>query len=190
MKNVSWFLWLFILSAVFPVNAQDADPDFCAQYSTNTRCQLNIAENESDSSDSQFDADASEIVNKLSLELLEEYLNEMGYTNVTRYKDKNLKVVMEGRTCYIYVSESGTGMSLSTSFLKEDLSLEDLNGWNKSLRYSLAYVYDTKNQGEIVIFETTLVVSGGVTKERIKNVFKAFPLLAGQFNQYILDLPK
>ena len=191
MKNFSWFLLLFVLSTVLPVNAQDADTDFCDQYPENTRCQSDTSENEASSFESKLDADASEIVDKLSLEQLEGYLNEWGYTNITRYKDKSLKVLMEGRSCLIYVSESGTGMSLSTSFLKDDIiSLEDLNDWNKSLRYSLAYIIKTENQGEVVVFETTLPVSGGVTKERVKNFFQTFPILAGQFNQYLVDLPK
>ena len=191
MKNFSWFLLLFVLSTVLPVNAQDADTDFCDQYPENTRCQSDTSENEASSSESKLDSDASEIVDKLSLEQLERYLNELGYTSVTRYDEKILKVLMEGRTCLIYVSEGGTGMSLSTSFLKEDIiSLEDLNDWNKSLRYSSAYIVKTESQGEVVVFETTLVVSGGVTKERVKNVFQTFPIRAGQFNQYLVDLPK
>ena len=143
MRNFSWLLLLFLLSTILPINAQDVDPDFCDRYPSNNRCQSDTSEDESSSSDSKFDADISETVNKLSLEQLEGYLNELGYTNVTRYNEKILKVLMEGRTCLIYLSKSGTGMSLNTSFLKEDISLEDLNDWNKSLRYSLSYIINT-----------------------------------------------
>lgn len=96
---------------------------------------------------------------------------------------------MEGRTCLIYISQSKTGMSLTSSFLKdENISLADLNDWNKSLRYSLAYAYETSSKEELIIFETTMVVGGGVTKKSVKNFLQVFPYRLALFNEYLINL--
>ena len=80
-------------------------------------------------------------------------------------------------------------MSLFSYYPKDDkTTLEVVNDWNQSLRYSFAYLYTTKKNNEVIILETNLTVTGGVTEERVKSFFVLHGDYQGFFSRYLSEL--
>ncbi|WP_108975235.1 YbjN domain-containing protein [Leptospira ryugenii] len=65
-----------------------------------------------------------------------------------------------------------------SSFTSAKPRAELVNRWNQKMRYSRAY---TDEEGRIIL-ESDLDLTGGVTRENIKDFFKKFQLLLGQFS--------
>ncbi|MDJ0745279.1 MAG: YbjN domain-containing protein [Xenococcaceae cyanobacterium MO_167.B27] len=189
MKNFSWFLLLLLLSITLSAEAQTANEDFCTRFPLNARCRENSLEKETNSSRNNFNSSENEIVDILDIEAVEKHLRELGYTNFTRNNNNSLSLLIQGRPCSVFIASNGKGMSLFSYFPKDEkTTLEVLNDWNKSLRYSFAYIYETKKNNELVILETNLTVTGGVTEERIKSFFLLHTDYQTRFSQYLAGL--
>ena len=188
----SWYL-LLLLSINLSVNtrpiyAQDASEDFCEDFPLNSRCQENDSEIETEPSPS-LNSDNSEVVDILTIEQVERYLKEIGYIDVTIDDENTLNFYIQGRLCSVFVAPNGKGMSLFSYYPKDEkTTLEVLNDWNQSLRYSFAYLYTTKKNNEVIILETNLTVTGGVTEERIKSFFILHSDYQGYFSRYLSEL--
>lgn len=189
----NWYLLLLLLSIILPVNtrpihAQDASEDFCEDFPLNSRCQENDSEIEAEPSPS-LNSDNSEVVDVLSIEQVERYLKELGYIDVTIDNESSLTLYIQGRLCSVYIAPNGKGMSLFSYFPKDEkTTLEVINQWNQSLRYSFAYLYTTKKNNEVIVLETNLTVTGGVTEERIKSFFVLHGDYQGYFGRYLSEL--
>lgn len=179
MKNLSWVLLLSLPLITWSANVQAANGDFCEKYPLNARCKQNNSENSTNSSDNK-------IVNILTLETVEQYLKELGYIEINKINETSLSLLMQGRPCTIILAKNGQGMSIGSYYPKEEkTTLEVLNDWNKSLRYSFAFIYKTKQNSEGVILETNITITGGVTEQRIKTFFRHHVSYQTYFNQYL-----
>lgn len=189
MKNFSWVLLLSLLSITLSVNAQTDNEDFCRKYPLNSICKQDNSPQKTNSSRDNLERSDSNIVDTLTLDEIEKYLREIGYVSINRLDDFSLTVMMQGRLCNIIMAKNGKGMSIGSYFPKEEnMTLEVLNDWNKSLRYSFAFLYTTKKDKEWVILETNLTVTGGVTSERIKSFFRLHTDYQTYFSQYLNQL--
>ena len=194
MKNkFSCCILLSLLTIILPINtrlinAQDTSEDFCEKFPLNSRCQENEPEIEAEPSPS-IDSSNSEIIDILTIEEVERYLKEIGYIDITRDNENSLTLYIQGRLCSVYIAPNGKGMSLFSYYPKdENTTLEVLNDWNQSLRYSFAYLYTTKKNNEVIVLETNLTVTGGVTEERIKSFFVLHGDYQGYFSRYLSEL--
>lgn len=194
MKNkFSWCILLSLLTIILPINtrlinAQNDSEDFCEKFPLNSRCQEKESEIETEPSPS-VDSSNSEIIDILTIEEVERYLKEIGYIDITRDNESSLTFYIEGRLCTVFIDPEGTGMALFSYYPKDEkTTLEVINDWNKSLRYSFAYLYTTKKNNEVIVLETNLTVAGGVTKERIKSFFVFHGVYQGYFSRYLSEL--
>ena len=187
----SWYL-LLLLSIILLVNtrsldAQDSSDDFCENFPLNSRCQENNTEEAEP--EPSLNLDDSELIDLLTIEQVERYLKEIGYIDVTIDDENTLTFYIQGRPCSVYIAPNGKGMSLFSYYPKEEkTTLEVLNEWNKSLRYSFAYLYTTEKNNEVIILETNLTVTGGVTEERVKSFFVLHSDYQGYFSRYLSEL--
>lgn len=91
-------------------------------------------------------------------------------------KPNVIAVKMEGRSVVFFVSE-GNNVQAYAGFKSPKASLNRINTWNKSKRYSRAYMDD---DGDPVI-ELDLDLAGGVTKERIADYIRTVSLSVSAF---------
>lgn len=193
--KISWYL-LSLLSIILlvntpPLNAQDSSEDFCEKFPLNSRCQENNTEETETELETEPDLNLndSEVINLLTIEQVERYLKEIGYIDITSEDENTLTFYIQGRPCSVFVAPNGKGMSLFSYYPKDEkTTLEVLNDWNKSLRYSFAYLYTTEKNNEVIILETNLTVTGGVTEERIKSFFVLHSDYQGYFSRYLSEL--
>ncbi|VEP11316.1 exported hypothetical protein [Hyella patelloides LEGE 07179] len=188
MNNLSLILLLLSLPLIsFPINAQTADDAFCEKFPLNSRCQEESAVNEDNSAPN--DSRDNQIVDLLTIDEVERYLKELGYIDVTRNNNNSLNFLMQGRPCSVFIASNGKGMSLFSYYPQDEkTTLEAINDWNKSLRYSFAYLYTTTKNDELVVLETNLTVTGGVTESRIKSFFVLHSDYQAFFGRYLSEL--
>ena len=188
----SWYLLLLIsiilLVNTRPLDAQNSSDDFCEKFPLNSRCQENNTEIEAEP-EPNFKPNDSEVIDLLTIEQVERYLKEIGYIDVTTDDENTLTFYIQGRPCSVFIAPNGKGMSLFSYYPKDEkTTLEVLNEWNQSLRYSFAYLYTTEKNKEVIILETNLTVTGGVTEERIKSFFVLHSDYQGYFSRYLSEL--
>ena len=78
-------------------------------------------------------------------------------------EDGDLLWKIEGFLAYILVSDDGEYVQFQSSFEEAGTSLEKVNAWNQSKRYSRSYI---DSEGDPVL-ELDLDLEGGVTHDRI-----------------------
>ncbi|MDJ0647168.1 MAG: YbjN domain-containing protein [Xenococcaceae cyanobacterium MO_188.B19] len=185
MKNIFWLLVFWFLSTGFSVNAQSPSEDFCKTFPLNSRCK----EKNSNSRTNISSSSNNEIVENLTIEKVERYLRELGYLNLKRDNEYTLSFFIKGRPCFIVIASNGKGMVLSSAYPQDKkASLEAINDWNKSFRYSFAYIWTTSNNKQSIFFQTNLTVTGGVTETRIKNFFVLHSDYQTRFTKYLDSL--
>lgn len=97
---------------------------------------------------------------------MQKILRGMGF-DVTVMKANRYRFQLDGYTVVLF--NEGENMQLYAGF-KNKASLQQINEWNKSKRFSRAYVDD---EGDAVI-EADLDFAGGVTKDAIEEFIKTF----------------
>ncbi len=97
---------------------------------------------------------------------MQKILRGMGF-EVTVMKANRYRFQLDGYTVVLF--NEGENMQLYAGF-KNKASLQQINEWNKTKRFSRAYVDD---EGDAVI-EADLDFAGGVTKETVEEFIKTF----------------
>ena len=191
MKKLGLLVILSFLAIAYSIDIQAANDDFCERFPLNSTCQEASTDSEIDTDNSSPDNSEAKIIDLLTADGVETYLRELGYVDITRSQTQtnSLNFLMQGRPVSVYIAPNGKGMSLFSYYPQEEkITLEVINDWNKSLRYSFAYLYTTKDNKELVILETNLTVTGGVTENRLKSFFVLHSDYQGFFSQYLSEL--
>lgn len=189
MKKFSWVLLLSLLSITCSVNAQTDNEDFCEKYPLNSVCKQDNSPEKTNPSRDNLELNNSNVIDTLTLDEIERYLREIGYVDINRLDETSLTLMMQGRLCSIIMARNGKGVSIGSYFPKDDkITLDVVNEWNKSLRYSFAFIYETQEKKEWVILETNLTVTGGVTEQRIKSFLRLHTDYQTYFSQYLNQL--
>ena len=194
MKKLGLLVILSWLAIAFPIDIKAANDDFCERFPLNSRCQEVSTDSEINTetnieTNSSPDNSEAKIIDLLTADEVETYLRELGYVDITRKQNNSLNFLMQGRPVSVFIAPNGKGMSLFSYYPQDEkITLETINDWNKSLRYSFAYLYTTKDNEELVILETNLTVTGGVTENRIKSFFVLHSDYQGYFSQYLGEL--
>ncbi len=97
---------------------------------------------------------------------MQKILRGMGF-ELTVMKANRYRFQLDGYTVVLF--NEGENMQLYAGF-KNKASLQQINEWNKTKRFSRAYIDD---EGDAVI-EADLDFAGGVTKETIEEFIKTF----------------
>lgn len=82
--------------------------------------------------------------------------------------DGDVEWKIEGSRCYLLVLNNGKSILFKTSFRDTDATLQKVNRWNQTKRYSRAYLDE---DGDPVL-ELDLDLVGGATKARIIDYFR------------------
>ncbi len=106
---------------------------------------------------------AQSVLQAVAPEQLHKIVKDEGYA-VEPDKDNDLIWKIEGTKCLLMTSDSkGSTIVFRTSFRTKKVTLEAINEWNKSKRYSRSYL---DKDGEPVL-QLDLDLAGGITKDRI-----------------------
>lgn len=105
---------------------------------------------------------ADGVVNRLSGEELAAILKDEGY--VPRLEEPLvLSTKIEGLKTMFFIADDSESIQAYAGFTAAEATLEQVNAWNQTHRYSRAYI---DAEGDPVI-ELDLDLAGGVTRERI-----------------------
>jgi hypothetical protein len=123
---------------------------------------------------------ADGVVNHLSGEELAAILKDEGY--VPRLEEPRvLSAKIEGMKTMFFIADDSESIQAYAGFAAAKATLEQVNVWNQTHRYSRAYI---DAEGDPVI-ELDLDLAGGVTRERIidfaRTAALAIPAFAKQF---------
>lgn len=97
--------------------------------------------------------------------------------------DDQVQLEIEKRNCSLFLSPNGDLM-IAASFPIEEWTVEKTNAWNTEHRWSRAY-YSQNDQ--IVVVESDLAVSDGVTETRVKQFVAQFHDTLGRFVKFPND---
>lgn len=127
-------------------------------------------------------AQASEIIKTLNGSQVQAILGDLGFTGSEIDADDDVIVNMHGYRLLVIVG-SDKGRSLMTRFAVSgtDATLQSMNEWNRTKRYSRAYLDD---DGDPVL-ESDLDLDGGVTRARVEDFFRTFSSALSLFLRHI-----
>ena len=107
------------------------------------------------------------IIVKTTVDQLLTIAKDEGYA-VSLDDDGDLMWKIEGFRTYLLISDSGEYIQFQTSFEDTEATLETVNAWNQTKRYSRTYLDDDGDP----ILELDLDLEGGVTHARIVDYLK------------------
>ena len=107
------------------------------------------------------------IISTINIEQLKAILKEEGYA-ISIDEDGDLLWKIEGYRTYLVISDEGEYVQFQSSFSDTDASLEKVNEWNKTKRYSRTYLDDDSDP----TLELDLDLEGGITRGRINSFLK------------------
>ena len=107
------------------------------------------------------------IITSITADQLKTILKEEGYA-VSTDQDGDLLWKIEGYRTYLIVSDKGQYVQFQSSFEETEATIEKVNEWNKTKRYSRSYLDDDQDP----ILELDLDLEGGITRARINSFLK------------------
>jgi len=107
------------------------------------------------------------IITSINVEQMKTILKDEGYA-VSIDDDGDLEWKIEGFRTYLLISDDGEYIQFQTSFEDTEATMETVNAWNQSKRYSRSYLDDDGDP----ILELDLDLEGGVTHARIVDYLK------------------
>ncbi|GEO82657.1 YbjN domain-containing protein [Pararhodospirillum oryzae] len=123
------------------------------------------------------------VVEHLTASQVEQILQSQGFTNITTDQDGDLVVMMQGVKVLVLIgSNKGTSIDMQFSMSGTQATMEKVNTWNKTRRYSRAYLDD---DGDPVL-EAEQDLAGGVTTARLVDFFQTFVQSLSTFSREVL----
>lgn len=117
-------------------------------------------------------------IDSISARQAEGLFREMGFTNIEIDADDDLIVTMQGMRVLVLVgSVNGELLQMRFSVTGSDATLETVNEWNRTKRYSRAYL---DSDGDPVL-EAEQDLEGSVTLDRLKDFIRTFNLSLSTF---------
>ncbi|QDU41027.1 hypothetical protein Mal4_53920 [Maioricimonas rarisocia] len=123
-----------------------------------------------------------QIVKSLSGQELQNILRAEGYFNVEVDADGDLNFKIEGTKVQIFVANDQESIQFHSAWAGTNATLRKVNEWNKTKKYSKAYLDDDGDPH----LELDLDLAGGVTVARIKDFVLTCKLSLNLFQQEVL----
>lgn len=127
------------------------------------------------------DAD-QQVLGSISGQDLQKILQSEGYLNVVVDADGDLNFKIEGTKVQIFVAENQQSIQFHSAWAGTNATLRSVNEWNKTKKYSKAYLDDDADPH----LELDLDLAGGVTVARIKDFVATCKLSLGLFEREVL----
>jgi len=107
------------------------------------------------------------VLTTINVEQLKTIVKDEGYA-VSIDDDGDILWKIEGYRTYLVISDEGQYVQFQSSFEDSDATIEGVNEWNKTKRYSRTYLDDDQDP----ILELDLDLEGGVAPARIVSFLK------------------
>lgn len=116
---------------------------------------------------------------------LVEVLQDNGYSSVEIRKEGLVVVKIDGRK-YMLLNDDDGDLQLYYGIGGVEISYQDINGWNKSKKFTRAYV---DSDGDVAL-EMDLQSDAGLSKTHISEFLDLFVLSVSYFREYIYEHDK
>ncbi len=127
-------------------------------------------------------ASASEVIERLDGRQVQTILGDLGFTGSEIDSDDDVIVNMQGYRVLILVgSDAGRSLMARFAVTGTGATLQTVNDWNRTKRYSRAYLDD---EGDPIL-ESDLDLEGGVDRKRVEDFFRTFN---GTLTLFLRDL--
>lgn len=125
---------------------------------------------------------APAVVTQMSLDDLSRMLDAGGYAPKRAQDEDKLRVKIEGLNVLFFVSKDRQSMQAYLGFRQDErTSLEQMNDWNKTHRFSRAYL---DGDGDPCL-ELDLDLAGGVTPARIEDYLLTVKVSVVAFQKFL-----
>ncbi|HRQ66141.1 MAG TPA: YbjN domain-containing protein [Xanthomonadaceae bacterium] len=116
-------------------------------------------------------AQSSDLIEKLDGRTVRSILGDLGFTGSEIDTDDDVIVSMQGyRVLVVVGSDKGRSLMARFAISGTGATLRSMNDWNRTKRYSRAYLDD---DGDPVL-ESDLDLDGGVHRKRVEDFFRTF----------------
>jgi hypothetical protein len=121
------------------------------------------------------------VINKMTPSDVEELLRDMGY-EFERLSGENTayRFQLAGRPVVIFLSRTGMNLQLWTYLTGRKVSLDQINSWNRSKRFSRAYLDDDGDPN----VEYDIDLEGGVTLGAVREGIETFEAVVTAFKDF------
>lgn len=125
---------------------------------------------------------ASTLTDKYSDSELIQIIKDEGYSAVEKIKDGAIRVKIDGRS-YVLFNKSDGDIQAYYGIGGVIISYEDINEWNRTKRFSRAYLDSDKDP----VLESDLLANGGLTKKHVTEFFRLFTSSVQVFREFIAE---
>jgi hypothetical protein len=128
-------------------------------------------------------ADDNKVIQSLSNAEIVRLLQESGFPGTKIDEDDDVSVKMRGYNVWFMKGKNPQNIQARFGLKGTKTSLQKANQWNKTKRYSSAYIDDDGD----VILKSDLDLEKGVTLGSVKEFIKTFYILQGAFLQEVIE---
>ncbi len=122
-----------------------------------------------------------DVIEKMTAGKVERIMQELGLKDVTEVDNNTYRFEYEGLKILIFNKEET--MQLYAGFSGAKISLSRINEWNKTKRFSRAYL-DKDNDP---VLEADIEITGGVTEKNIKEWFKTYQVSITTYKKHLSE---
>lgn len=127
-----------------------------------------------------FSSYGQKVYSTVSQSKIEDLLDDMGIQH-EEVKEDILRVYLGDFTAYLSIKSGGEDLRLVSFFIDQGVSMSDCNEWNKTMRFSQAYIDD---DGDCV-FSSDMDLAGGVSLDNVEAFVKLYMQLLNKFQEHI-----
>ena len=128
-------------------------------------------------------SDESSVFDTLSMQSVADVLKEEGYSaeKLSTDGEETVQWKMDGYSSYIIPYDEGLSIQFYICFSGTSATLEKVNEWNKTKRFSRSYLDD---EGDPCL-ELDLDLAGGITRGRLVDYFKTCSVSFDQWHDEV-----
>ncbi len=127
-------------------------------------------------------AQGKKIYQSISANELKSILESEGYATARIDRDGDVEVRIQGTVAYFILSDDADSVQFYCGWEEPDVGLDKVNEWNRTKRYSRAYLDKESHP----ILELDLDLVGGVTLDRIKDFISTAKISLIAFEREVL----
>ena len=128
------------------------------------------------------DSGDKRVLEEITITELTSFVKSEGYIVEKPEKDGPLRFKMEGVKVQLFIYDEGEAIQFHCGWVDTDATLEKINTWNRTKRFSRAYLDEDGDPH----LELDLDLEGGVTLGRMKSFLATCRLSLSVFRQEVL----